>query len=224
MVGAMRGRRWRVIVLTLAAVYFLLPLLAAAEFSLRAPGGGYGLANWVAIARDPVLITALLTSLQIAVVTAVLVLALVVPTVVWVRLRLPGLAGALESATILPIVIPPVVMAAGIAFVQANLGGPVFRALFASSTTALTPFYVVLALAAVYFLLPLLAAAEFSLRAPGGGYGLANCVAITAICREVSNAAISTGSPAIAVQFASPYPPPGARRLNSAAASRGSRK
>lgn len=45
MVGAMRGRRWRVVVLALAAVYFLLPLLAAAEFSLRAPGGGYGLAR-----------------------------------------------------------------------------------------------------------------------------------------------------------------------------------
>jgi putative spermidine/putrescine transport system permease protein len=42
------------------------------------------------------------------------------------------------------------VMAAGIAFVQANLGGPVFRALFASSTTALTPFYVVLALPFAY--------------------------------------------------------------------------
>jgi putative spermidine/putrescine transport system permease protein len=146
----MRGRRWRVVVLALAAVYFLLPLLAAAEFSLRAPGGGYGLANWVAIADDPVLIASLLTSLQIAVITAVLVLVLVVPTVVWVRLRLPGLAGVLESVTILPIVIPPVVMAAGIAFVQANLGGPVFRTLFASSTTALTPFYVVLALPFAY--------------------------------------------------------------------------
>ena len=145
-----RGRRWRVVVLALAAVYFLLPLLAAAEFSLRTPGGVYGLTNWLAIARDPVLIAALFTSLQIAVATAVLVLALVVPTAVWVRLRLPGLAGALESATILPIVIPPVVMAAGIAFVQANLGGPVFRALFASSTTALTPFYVVLALPFAY--------------------------------------------------------------------------
>ncbi len=146
----MRGRRWRVAVLAVAAVYFLLPLLAAAEFSLRAPGGGYALTSWVTIARDPVLVTALATSLQIAVATAVVVLALVVPTAVWVRLRLPGLAGALESATILPIVIPPVVMAAGIAFVQANLGGPVFRALFASSTTALTPFYVILALPFAY--------------------------------------------------------------------------
>jgi putative spermidine/putrescine transport system permease protein len=146
----MRRRRWRAVVLAIAAVYFLVPLLAAAEFSLRAPGGGYGLANWLEIAGDPVLLAALGTSLQIAVVTAVLVLVLVVPTAVWVRLQIPGLAGALESATILPIVIPPVVMAAGIAFVQANLGGPVFRALFASSATALTPFYVILALPFAY--------------------------------------------------------------------------
>jgi putative spermidine/putrescine transport system permease protein len=144
------GRRWRVVVLALAAVYFLLPLLAAAEFSLRIPGAGHGLGNWSAIVSDPVLLAALATSLRIAVATAVLVLVLVVPTAVWVRLQVPGVAGALESATILPIVIPPVVMAAGIAFVQANLGGPVFRALFASSTTALTPFYVVLALPFAY--------------------------------------------------------------------------
>src|SRR5689334_714415 len=130
----MRGRRWGGVVLGGSAGFFLLPPLGAPEVSLRSPGGGYGLVNWLAIARDPVLLAALGTSLQIAVVTAVVVLALVVPTAVWVRLQIPGLAGALESATILPIVIPPVVMAAGIAFVQANLGGPVFRALFASST------------------------------------------------------------------------------------------
>ena len=46
----------------------------------------------------------------------------------------------------------------------------------------------------------------------------------TAICSDVSSAAISTGSRAIASQFARPYPPPGVRRLNSAAASSGSRK
>ncbi len=146
----MRGRRWRVVVLGLAALYFLVPLLSAAEFSLRTPGGGYGVANYLAIGTDEVLLESLLVSLQIAVVTAVLTLLLVVPTAVWVRLRFPAAAGLLESATILPIVIPPVVMAAGIAFVQANLGGPVFRALFASSITALTPFYVVLALPFAY--------------------------------------------------------------------------
>jgi putative spermidine/putrescine transport system permease protein len=146
----MRRRRWRAVVLGLAALYFLVPIISAAEFSLRTPGGGYGVANYLAVVRDEVLFSSLLVSLEIAVLTAVVVLLLVIPTAVWVRLRFPAAAGWLESATILPIVVPPVVMAAGIAFVQANLGGPVFRALFASSITALTPFYVVLALPFAY--------------------------------------------------------------------------
>ena len=72
----MRGRRWRVVVLGLALVYFLVPLLSAAEFSLRIPGGGYGVANYLTIFGDEVLLSSLLVSLQIAVVTAVLVLLL----------------------------------------------------------------------------------------------------------------------------------------------------
>ena len=87
-----RGRRWRVVVLGLAAVYFVVPLLSSLEFSLRKPGGGYGVANYLAIATDPVLLEALTVSLEIAVITAALVLVLVVPTAVWVRLRLPSVA------------------------------------------------------------------------------------------------------------------------------------
>jgi putative spermidine/putrescine transport system permease protein len=146
----MRRRRWRVVVLTLAALYFVVPLLSSLEFSLRRPGGGYGVANYLAIATDPILLEALTVSLEIAVITAVLVLVLVVPTAVWVRLRLPSAAGLLETATILPIVVPPVVMAAGIAFVQANLNTPLFNALFASPISALTPFYIVLAVPFAY--------------------------------------------------------------------------
>lgn len=145
-----RRRRWRVVVLALAAIYFLVPLIAAGEFSFRKPGGGYWFGNYLAIATNDALLTGLLTSLRIAVLTAVVVLLLVVPTAVWVRLRFPSLAAVVESATILPIVIPPVVMAAGIAYVQANLDTPLFRALFSSSTAALTPFYVVLALPFAY--------------------------------------------------------------------------
>jgi putative spermidine/putrescine transport system permease protein len=143
-------KRWRIVVFVIAAVFFLVPLIASAEFSLRKPGGGYFVGNYTRIAEDPVLLSSLFTSLQIAVLTAVIVLLLVIPTAVWVRLRFPSLAAVLETATILPIVVPPVVMAAGIAFVQANLDAPVFRALFASSTSALTPFYVILALPFAY--------------------------------------------------------------------------
>ena len=41
----MRRRRWRMVVLALVAVYFLLTLLTAAEFSFCDPNGGYGHAN-----------------------------------------------------------------------------------------------------------------------------------------------------------------------------------
>jgi len=74
----------------------------------------------------------------------------VVPTAVWVRLRLPSVAGLLETVTILPIVVPPVGMAAGLPFVQANLNTPLFNALFSSPISALTPFYVVLAVPFAY--------------------------------------------------------------------------
>jgi putative spermidine/putrescine transport system permease protein len=80
-------------VLAVAAVYFLLPLLAAAEFSLRAPAAGTGSRTGSRSRATRCCSRRSVTSLQIAVVTAVLVLALVVPTAVWVRLQMPGLAG-----------------------------------------------------------------------------------------------------------------------------------
>ncbi|HEV7825000.1 MAG TPA: ABC transporter permease subunit [Mycobacteriales bacterium] len=141
-------RPWRWVVLVLAAVYFVGPLAAAAEFSLRTGESGYGVANYLEITRDPALRDALVTSLQIALATIAVTLVLMVPTVVYVRLRLPRLALLLEGVTVLPIVIPPVVMAAGMAYVQANSGA--FQGLFGSPLTALTPFYVILALPFTY--------------------------------------------------------------------------
>jgi putative spermidine/putrescine transport system permease protein len=143
-------RLWRWTIFLLAAVYFLLPLGAAAEFSLRQGQSGYGFANYAQIVRDPALRDSLTSSLRIALATIVITLALMVPTVVFVRLRLPRLGLLLEGVTVLPIVIPPVVMAAGMAFMQANFTDTTSQWLFGSPLTALTPFYVVLALPFTY--------------------------------------------------------------------------
>jgi putative spermidine/putrescine transport system permease protein len=71
------------------------------------------------------------------------------PTVVWVRLRLPKLTLLMEGVTILPIVIPPVVMAAGLEELQGTR--PVDgQAAVQPPLTALTPFYVILALPFTY--------------------------------------------------------------------------
>jgi putative spermidine/putrescine transport system permease protein len=57
---------------------------------------------------------ALILSLKLAVITTVLTMALMVPTTIYVHLRLPRIRRLLESITILPIVIPPVVLIVGV--------------------------------------------------------------------------------------------------------------
>ena len=97
---------WRWAVLLITAVYFLLPLWGALRFSgISAFGGvigeaGFGSALWL--------------SVRLAIVTTAITLALMVPTAVYVHLRLPHLRRVLDSITILPIVIPPVVLIIGV--------------------------------------------------------------------------------------------------------------
>ena len=107
--AARRGRSlpvWRWIILVLAGVYFLIPLYAALRFA--------GIASFGQVVHQTGFSDALILSLKLAVITTVLTLALMVPTTVYVHLRLPRLRRLLESVTILPIVIPPVVLIAGV--------------------------------------------------------------------------------------------------------------
>jgi putative spermidine/putrescine transport system permease protein len=135
-----------VVILVLAALFFAIPLLSAAKFSLQQDSGGTGLGNYGQLFTNPDLRASLFTSLEIALFVVVIDLALMVPTVVFVRLRLPRLSLLLESITVLPIVIPPVVMAAGLASLQSKASGELSTLLFTSPVTALTPFYVILAM------------------------------------------------------------------------------
>ena len=81
---------------------------------------------------------------------AIVVVALMLPTVVWVRLRRPKLTPAMELITLLPIVIPPVVLAAGLESLQLAAPQWMVSLVFNHALTALTPFYVVLAMPFTY--------------------------------------------------------------------------
>jgi putative spermidine/putrescine transport system permease protein len=97
---------WRWAILLIAALYFLLPLWGALRFTGTSAFGG--------VIDQPGFTTALWLSGRLAVVTTVITLVLMVPTTVYVHLRLPKLRRALDSITILPIVIPPVVLIIGV--------------------------------------------------------------------------------------------------------------
>jgi putative spermidine/putrescine transport system permease protein len=148
--GRGRPRIWRIVIFVLAAVFFLGPLAAAFKYSLQQDTGGYGFGNYGEILSNKTVRSPLVTSLEIAVITAALVIVLMLPTVVWVRLKKPKATAAMELVTLLPIVMPPVVMAAGLE--ELNLSAPqwLVKYVFNHPITGLAPFYVVLAMPFAY--------------------------------------------------------------------------
>jgi putative spermidine/putrescine transport system permease protein len=105
--------RWTV--LLLLGVFFVLPLVAMLEFSTRGIGGTRDLDAWRAIGDDPALLRAIWNSVQLAVLTALGMLLLLVPTMTWVHLRLPRLRRLVEFLCLLPLLIPAIVLVVGIA-------------------------------------------------------------------------------------------------------------
>jgi putative spermidine/putrescine transport system permease protein len=105
---------WRGIVLIGAGIFFLVPLFAALRFSLGGVDGGYTIAAYKAIPSQLGFTTALWLSVRLAVVTTAITLGLMVPTSVYVHLRLPRLRRLFDAITIIPIVIPPVVLIVGV--------------------------------------------------------------------------------------------------------------
>jgi putative spermidine/putrescine transport system permease protein len=97
---------WRWVILLAAAGYFLVPLGGALRFAGVSAFGG--------VIDQPGFTTSLWLSVRLAVLTTAITLALMVPTAVYVHLRLPRLRRVLDAVTILPIVIPPVVLIIGV--------------------------------------------------------------------------------------------------------------
>jgi putative spermidine/putrescine transport system permease protein len=104
------GRRsfpvWRWVILLIAAAYFLIPLYSALRFA--------GFRAFTQVTSYPSFGSAFLLSLRLALIATVLTLVLMVPTTVYVYLRLPRLRRLMEAITIVPIVIPPIVLIIGV--------------------------------------------------------------------------------------------------------------
>ncbi|MGO9422873.1 ABC transporter permease [Roseiarcus sp.] len=108
-----RGRLGAWAAVGLGAVYLLAPLIATFEFSLRMRRGAYSFDAFRAVFASGKFHQAFLYSTVLALVTIVVAAAIVVPTACFVRLRLPRLAGIVEFITLLPLVIPAIVLVFG---------------------------------------------------------------------------------------------------------------
>lgn len=109
-------RMFRTVVLLLMGAFFLLPIGAMLEFSTRGNSviSPRTLDAWVLIAQTPGLVKGIVTSLQLAVITSLGMLALLLPTMVWVRLRLPQISRIVEFICLLPLTVPAIALVVGL--------------------------------------------------------------------------------------------------------------
>jgi putative spermidine/putrescine transport system permease protein len=173
-VAAVSGARTRRplfgwIVLVVIGIYLLLPLLAMVEFSTRGIGASRSLESWAGIGEDSDLIDGILASLQLALLTVVGMLVLLVPTMVWVQLRVPSMRRVVEFICLLPLTIPAIVLVVGIAPIYAWI-----TYLLGDSPVTLTFVYIILAL-------------PFSYRAIDAGLGAIDVVTLSEAARSLGS-------------------------------------
>jgi putative spermidine/putrescine transport system permease protein len=107
------GRFWAWVTFGIGAAYFFIPLIATFEFSMRMRRGVYSFDAYAVVFGDPRFQATFGYSVIVAVFTIILGVLLVVPTAYWIRLRMPHLRPVVEFITLLPLVIPAIVIVFG---------------------------------------------------------------------------------------------------------------
>jgi putative spermidine/putrescine transport system permease protein len=108
------SRFWAWLILLLGAMYFLVPLGATFYWSLRAEKGVLGFESYRRLFADARFWPTFTESVINAVAAILLSLLIIVPTAYWVTLKLPKLRPVVEFITLLPFVIPAVVLVFGL--------------------------------------------------------------------------------------------------------------
>lgn len=135
--------------LLVGAAYFLIPLLATFLFSLRNDQTNTccTLANYGGVFDDPEFWKTIRLSFVIALETIVVTLALLVPTVYWVHLKLPRLRPVIGFLALVPFVVAPIILVVGL--LDLYKGTPTW--FYAEPYGFLAAAYVILAFPYMYF-------------------------------------------------------------------------
>jgi putative spermidine/putrescine transport system permease protein len=107
---------FRVVVFVVAGAFFITPLIAMFEFSTRGntENAPRTLEAWALIFQTSDMVDAITASLQLAAITSIAMLVLLLPTMVWVRLRLAGLNRIVEFICLLPLTVPAIALVVGL--------------------------------------------------------------------------------------------------------------
>jgi putative spermidine/putrescine transport system permease protein len=146
--GMQRSRRrrlnaFRYVVFTVFGLFIVLPLLALARFSLEGKKlGTWSVAAWTQIVSYPGLASGVELTLELAVITSVVMILLLLPTMIWIKLRVQWMTRLFEFLCLLPLTIPAIALVVGLA--------PVYNRIQHYSLSALQLFWVYVILALPY--------------------------------------------------------------------------
>lgn len=120
--GVLSLQVFRVLVLVLTGGFFVVPLVSMLDFSTRSyTTEGRVWTAWGLLVKDPLLRGSILTSLVLSLLTVLGMLVLLVPTLIWVRLRVSWMSRTVEFLCLLPLTVPPLVIIVGLTNVTAWL-------------------------------------------------------------------------------------------------------
>jgi putative spermidine/putrescine transport system permease protein len=104
---------WSWVWFILGAVYFLLPLYSTLDFSLSMERDKISLLAYQKAFEDKEFLATFGYSTLLAVMTIIASIVLIVPTAYWIRLRLPEARRITEFITLMPFVIPAIILVFG---------------------------------------------------------------------------------------------------------------
>ncbi|MET3924365.1 ABC transporter permease subunit [Devosia sp. 2618] len=107
------NRFWAWVVFLVGASYFIIPLVATFEFSLKMRRGYYSFDSYASVFADPNFQATFLYSTIIGLCSIIVGVLVVVPAVYFVRLRVPKLKPFVEFITLMPLIIPAIVLVYG---------------------------------------------------------------------------------------------------------------
>lgn len=111
MINQSRIGSW--IAIIIGCLYFIVPLMGTFEFSLRMRRDEYSLEAYRVVFTDPAFQLSFGYSVLQALAAIVVGVLIVVPTAYWIQLRLPKIRPFVEFITLLPLVIPAIVIVFG---------------------------------------------------------------------------------------------------------------
>jgi putative spermidine/putrescine transport system permease protein len=104
---------WSWVWFILGVLYFVLPLYAMVDFSLRMERGVIGFKAYQIAFADKDFLETFGYSVFLAAMTIIVSIILIVPTAYWIRIRLPEARRIVEFITLLPFVIPAIILVFG---------------------------------------------------------------------------------------------------------------